>query len=65
MTCLGSTIGQAPDLPARETREGDVPHSLASIDKAKKLIDYNPKVFLDEGLAKTFEWFVSNYNKIY
>ncbi len=28
-----------------------------SIDKAKRLLDYRPKVLLDEGLRKTYEWY--------
>ena len=38
-------------------RPGDVPHSLASIDKAKNLLDYNPLVKTSEGLKLTVDWF--------
>src|SRR5690606_9324812 len=31
-------------------RAGDIPHSLASIDKAKKMLGYNPKYSLQDGL---------------
>ncbi len=41
----------------RETRTGDVRHSLADISKAKRLLDYQPEVTLGEGLVKTFEWY--------
>ncbi len=37
----------------------NVPDRLASIGKAKELLGYNPKVSLDEGLRKTYEWFKS------
>jgi nucleoside-diphosphate-sugar epimerase len=40
-----------------EPRPGDVRHSLADINKAKKELGYNPKYNLDEGLVKTIEWF--------
>lgn len=40
--------------------EGDVPHSLASIKKAKKLLNYNPKIKTIDGLKKTVEWFYNN-----
>ena len=43
-------------------REGDVPHSMASIEKAVNIFGYNPKVSIDEGIDKTVEWF---YNFIY
>ena len=37
---------------------------VASIDKAKKLLGYNPKISLEEGLKKTKEWFLENKKKI-
>ena len=36
----------------RKNRDGDIPHSLASIDKAKKLLQYRPINNLNEGLLK-------------
>lgn len=42
------------------TRTGDIPHSLADISKARKLLNYNPTISLEEGLALTFEWFNAN-----
>ena len=41
-------------------RSGDVPHSQASIDKAKKLLKNVPVTRIDEGTKKTIEWFWSN-----
>jgi len=38
-------------------RIGDIPHSLASIDKAKSLLDYNPKYSIQEGLRETVKWY--------
>jgi len=38
-------------------RPGDVKHSLASIEKAKELLSFNPKVSFKEGLEKTVEFF--------
>ena len=38
-------------------RVGDVPHSLASIKKAKKDLGYKPIVKVSEGIEKTVEWF--------
>jgi len=38
-------------------REGDIPHSLASIDKAKKLLNYNPKYSFQEGLKEAVKWY--------
>jgi UDP-N-acetylglucosamine/UDP-N-acetylgalactosamine 4-epimerase len=41
-------------------RIGDVKHSLADISKAKKLLGYDPVVSVEEGLAKTFQWYQKN-----
>ncbi|KFF18290.1 SDR family oxidoreductase [Flavobacterium hydatis] len=41
-------------------RAGDIPHSLASIDKAKRLLDYNPKYSLQEGLKEAVSWYWNN-----
>jgi nucleoside-diphosphate-sugar epimerase len=38
-------------------KKGDVKHSLADITKARKLLNYEPKIDFDEGLKKTVEWF--------
>lgn len=38
-------------------RQGDILHSQADIEKVKKLLGYNVKVTVDEGLKKTYEWY--------
>ncbi|PIN70405.1 LPS biosynthesis protein WbpP [Candidatus Woesearchaeota archaeon CG11_big_fil_rev_8_21_14_0_20_43_8] len=40
-----------------ETRAGDVAHSLADIEKAKRLIGFTPLVDFREGLKRTTEWY--------
>lgn len=42
-------------------RPGDVPHSQASIQKAKDLFGYDPKYRLQEGIKITFDWFKEAY----
>ena len=41
-------------------RAGDIPHSLASIDKAKKMLGYDPKYSLQEGLKEAIDWYWEN-----
>ncbi|RTY71278.1 SDR family oxidoreductase [Flavobacterium sp. ZB4P23] len=41
-------------------RAGDIPHSLASIDKAKALLGYNPKFGMQEGLKEAVHWYWDN-----
>ena len=41
-------------------RVGDIPHSLASVDKAKRLLGYDPKFSMKEGLKEACEWYWNN-----
>jgi UDP-N-acetylglucosamine/UDP-N-acetylgalactosamine 4-epimerase len=43
-----------------ESRAGDIPHSLASIDKSKKLLNYEGKIKIREGLVKALDWYKNN-----
>lgn len=43
-----------------ENRAGDIPHSLASIEKAKRNLGYNPKYSLQDGLKEAVEWYWNN-----
>jgi UDP-N-acetylglucosamine 4-epimerase len=38
-------------------RNGDVRHSKASIEKIKKIIDYNPRYFFKDGLSVVYKWY--------
>lgn len=40
-----------------EPRPGDVDRHYADVRKAARLFDYSPQVDLDDGLARTVEWF--------
>ena len=41
-------------------RAGDIPHSLASIEKAKKMLGYNPQFSMQQGLAVAVKWYWKN-----
>lgn len=41
-------------------RVGDIPHSLASIDKAKQLLNYNPEYSMRDGLKQAIKWYWEN-----
>lgn len=40
--------------------KGDVENSLSDITKAKEILNYNPKINIDEGLKRTVEWYIKN-----
>jgi UDP-N-acetylglucosamine 4-epimerase len=44
-------------------RTGDIPHSLASIAKAKELLGYAPKFDIKDGLRETVKWYWENLSK--
>jgi UDP-N-acetylglucosamine/UDP-N-acetylgalactosamine 4-epimerase len=43
-------------------RKGDIPHSLASIEKAQKLLGYKPSHKIREGLKEAVQWYWDNLN---
>ena len=43
-------------------RQGDIPHSLADISKAKRLIQYYPKIDVKEGLKRALQWYQAPYS---
>ena len=43
-----------------KNRKGDIPHSLASIKKAKELLKYNPIYDLNSGIENYIKWFWNN-----
>ncbi|MCW8930338.1 MAG: NAD-dependent epimerase/dehydratase family protein [Gammaproteobacteria bacterium] len=44
----------------RDFRAGDVRHSQANIEKAKKLLGYEPTHVIDEGLEEAMDWYVQD-----
>lgn len=46
-------IKRIPDQP------GDVPVTYANISKAKRLLDYDPKVSIEEGIERFVQWYRS------
>ena len=41
-------------------RAGDIPHSLASIEKAKRLLGYHPQFSMRDGLKEACRWYWNN-----
>jgi UDP-glucose 4-epimerase len=54
---LETLLGRAVERRHTPGRAGDVPHTLADIDRARKLLGYTPLVDFDEGLRRTFDYF--------
>ena len=45
------------DITYRPLHYTDVEMRIPNIDKARKLLGWEPKVDLDEGLARTIAWY--------
>jgi UDP-N-acetylglucosamine 4-epimerase len=41
-------------------RKGDIPHSLASIEKGKDLLGFKPSHYFEEGLKEAVDWYWEN-----
>jgi nucleoside-diphosphate-sugar epimerase len=54
---INRNLGTSIQAQHVEGRVGDIKHSRANIDKARTLLDYEPVVDFDEGLARTIAWY--------
>ncbi len=72
-TTLNQLIGNLKDILSKydskinsveiiygPNRQGDIPHSLASIEKANRLLNYEPKYNLYKGLEEAIKWYWEN-----
>ncbi len=62
---VNKATGNTAEILFRERRKWDTkPRLLASIEKAQKLINYNPMINFEDGLRTNIEWFSDNWDKI-
>jgi UDP-glucose 4-epimerase len=54
---LEAILGRRLQRKHTAARAGDVPHTLADVSKAKRLLGYSPLVGFDEGFRGTVEYF--------
>lgn len=60
--CINNILGTKLAPVYAESRAGDVKHSLADIELARRNLGYNPAVPFQEGLRRTVEWFRAQSN---
>ncbi|MDR2119188.1 MAG: SDR family oxidoreductase [Tannerellaceae bacterium] len=64
--CLRALLGEYDPVIAGirpvygANRAGDIPHSLASVDKAKRLLGYSPEYGVERGLKEAVKWYWEN-----
>ena len=56
---VAGLTGVEPEPKHTPPREGDVLRTEADVSLARRLIGYEPKVDIEEGLRRTVEWFRS------
>jgi UDP-N-acetylglucosamine 4-epimerase len=44
-------------------RVGDIPHSLASIEKAQRLLAYKPSTNVEEGIKQSVAWYLADSHR--
>jgi UDP-glucose 4-epimerase len=54
---IAHELGTEPDMTLAPSLLGEVTHYVADLSKARELLDYDPKVPLDEGIARAVAWF--------
>ncbi len=52
--------GRTAGVVRRPSQPGDVRQTFADISKARRLIDYEPVVSIDEGLKRFIQWYSNN-----
>jgi UDP-glucuronate 4-epimerase len=56
---LEKSLGQRAIIDRHPAQPGDVPITFANIDKARRMLGYQPKVKIEEGIPRFVEWFRS------
>jgi nucleoside-diphosphate-sugar epimerase len=60
---LEAIVGRPLERRHTPSRAGDVPHTLADVGKAKRLLGYVPLVDFDDGFRRTVEYFQSSLKR--
>lgn len=54
---LSAELGVNPTIDRLPPQPGDVQRTFASVDKARRLLGYNPSTPMEEGIRRFVEWF--------
>lgn len=60
---LEESLGKKAVIDQQPMQPGDVPITYADISKARKLLGYDPKTKVEEGIPKFVDWFLSADHK--
>jgi len=57
ITLIEKNLGKKAKIKHIGPQKGDVPITFADISKAKKLLNYQPKIQIEEGIKRFVEWY--------
>jgi UDP-glucuronate 4-epimerase len=57
---LEKAVGKKAIIDRQPMQPGDVPFTCADISKAQRMLGYNPKVKIEEGIPRFVEWFMKH-----
>ncbi|HEX7175020.1 MAG TPA: GDP-mannose 4,6-dehydratase [Pyrinomonadaceae bacterium] len=57
ITLLEKELGQSAVIDRQPLQPGDVPQTFADITKARRLLGYDPRTQIEEGVRRFVEWF--------
>jgi UDP-glucuronate 4-epimerase len=55
---LEKSLGLKANIERQATQPGDVPLTYANVDKARRMLGYNPSTLIESGLEKFAKWFL-------
>jgi UDP-glucuronate 4-epimerase len=61
---IESLAGRKANLVPAPMMDADVAYTFADIDKARRLLGYDPKVGVGDGVRRFFEWYVENVGPV-
>ena len=59
--CIEKELGKKAKKNLMEIQPGDVPETFADIKKSKKMLGFEPKVKIEEGIKKFVKWYKEYY----
>lgn len=57
---IARRVGREPVIDRREPHPADIPATWADITQARNLLDWEPRVRIDEGLDRCVEWYMEH-----
>ena len=60
MSLIEKALDKKANIKRLPNQPGDVPITFADITKSRKVLEYNPKTKIEEGIPKFVQWYNNN-----